>query len=189
MVVEAELKAVVHEPDVVAERLRQLADEQKEGYHDAYFDREDGSLGEADQELRVREIVSESGIRSLVTFKGATVDEASGSKPELESGVDDAGTMRGILKHLGYVVDIVLFKQCRNYRFEAHGWPMLATLVTVPELDDTFIEVETQADEDDVADVLQAVKSVLADLGIDESDLTTEKYTDAVRRVRAERKG
>ena len=184
MSVEAELKARVRALDAVAAKLRDLAEEHPETYRDVYFDRQDGSITAADQELRVREIESETGTRALLTFKDATVDQASGSKPEYETPVQDAAALREILDHLGYVVLVELTKHCRNYRFDAHGRPMLATLVTVPEVDGAFVELETQADHDDVAAALDDVRMVLADLGIDESDLTTEKYTDAVLRAR-----
>jgi adenylate cyclase, class 2 len=61
---------------------------------------------------------------------------------------------------------------------------MLATVVTVPEIDGVFIELETQADEADLAAALGDVRAVLGELGIAEDDLTTELYTDAVLRTR-----
>ncbi len=184
MAVEAELKALVREPDAVAEKLRQLADERPETYRDVYYDRPDDSITDADQELRVREIESASGVRSLLTFKDAAVDKASDSKPEYETQVENAATMREIFDHLGYKVIIGITKHCRNYRFESRGRSMLATLVTLPEADQTFIELETQAEHDDVRTALDDVRAVLNDLGIVESDLTTEKYTATVARLR-----
>lgn len=184
MSVEAELKALVRDPDAVAGKLRELADEQPEIYRDVYFDRPDGSITDADQELRVREIESENGTRALLTFKDAAVDKASDSKPEYETEVNDAATLREIFGHLGYEVIVTITKDCRNYRFEAHGRSMLATLVTIPEADDTFIELETQAEQDDLGQALDDVRGVLTDLGIDESNLTTEKYTTTVQRAR-----
>lgn len=186
MAVEAELKALVRDPEAVAEKLRELATEEPETYRDVYFDRQDDSITEADQELRVREIESENGIRALLTFKDEAVDKASDSKPEFETGVVDATKMREIFGHLGYKVIITITKSCRNYRFESHGRSMLATLVTIPEADDTFIEVETQADHDDVKAALNDIRVVLTGLGIEESDLTNEKYTATVCRLRDE---
>lgn len=57
---------------------------------------------------------------------------------------------------------------------------MLATLVRVPELDGTFIELETIVPEEELKDALRDVRHVLDDLGVQERDLTTELYTDAV---------
>jgi len=62
---------------------------------------------------------------------------------------------------------------------------MLATMVTVPEIDGTFVELETLADEAGLAAALGDVRTVLGELGIGEDDLTTEQYTDAVMRARA----
>ena len=68
-----------------------------------------------------------------------------------------------------------------NYRFTAQGRDLLATRVTVPELaGQTFIELETLADPGDVDAALDVVRSTLRELGIDDSDLTTQAYTDAV---------
>lgn len=58
---------------------------------------------------------------------------------------------------------------------------MLATLVRVPELDGTFLELETLAEEKDLAATRDDLRTVLAELGIGAEDLTRELYTDAVR--------
>jgi adenylate cyclase class 2 len=63
---------------------------------------------------------------------------------------------------------------------------MLATVVTVPELDGTFLEVETITDAEELTDALRAVRQVMTELGIDASDLTTEQYTDAVLAARSD---
>lgn len=51
--IEAELKARVHSPEAVMRQLDQLATARVEVYQDSYYDRPDGSLDKADQELRV----------------------------------------------------------------------------------------------------------------------------------------
>ena len=68
-----------------------------------------------------------------------------------------------------------------NYDFSASGRDMLATLVQVPEIKGTFLEVETLVQEEhELLAALDDVRSVMTELGIDESNLTTELYTDAV---------
>ncbi|WP_405889272.1 CYTH domain-containing protein [Streptomyces sp. NBC_01136] len=114
------------------------------------------------------------------TYKDATVDERSGSKPEHETRVEDSQEAHSILQGLGYVPVIAFEKRCRNYEFEARGRQLLATLVRVPEIDGTFLEVETLVDEDDVTAALDDVRAVLAELGIGPEDLTRETYTGAV---------
>jgi adenylate cyclase class 2 len=65
---------------------------------------------------------------------------------------------------------------------------MLATLVTVPELDGTFLEVEILVDgETDVGPALDAIHVLLHELGISDGDVTDELYTDAVARDQAAR--
>ena len=76
-------------------------------------------------------------------------------------------------------------KHCANYAFTASGRDILATLVTVPELDRTFIEIETMTtDPDDLEPALADVRSVLDELGVPRSDLTTDLYTHAVMKNR-----
>ena len=57
---------------------------------------------------------------------------------------------------------------------------MLATLVRVPEIDGTFLEIETLVDEAEVSSALDDIRAVLAELGIGSEELTRELYTDAV---------
>ena len=117
--------------------------------------------------------------RAVLTYKAPAVDAASASKPEYEADVSDADSTRAILDGLGYCVLVAFAKHCRNYRFVSDGRDILATLVTVPELDGTFLEVETITD-DDVPEALATVRAVLTDIGIEDLDITTEPYADAV---------
>ncbi|MBV6695767.1 class IV adenylate cyclase [Kitasatospora aureofaciens] len=187
MAIEAELKAVVRDPEGV---LKQLEDRygvgRAEVYQDTYYDAPDGSLMGGDRELRIRIVHGPDDTRTVLTYKGARVDEASGSKPEAETRVEDADAAHEIIRGLGFTARIAFEKRCRNYAFERDGHQVLATLVRVPELDDaTFIEVETAAATPaDLAPALVVVRAVLAELGISEMDLTTDLYTDAVAAAR-----
>ncbi|GGN46830.1 class IV adenylate cyclase [Streptomyces fuscichromogenes] len=178
--IEAELKARVHAPEAVMRLLDERATARVEVYRDTYYDRPDGSVEKAGEELRVRTVHGADGTRTVLTFKGAAVDEESGSKPEYETRVEDADAAHAILRGLGHVVQIAFEKRCRNYDFEAGGRQMLATLVRVPELDGTFLEVETLVEEDQVDAALTDIRAVLAELGIGPEDLTRETYTGAV---------
>ncbi|MDX3747439.1 class IV adenylate cyclase [Streptomyces sp. AK08-02] len=178
--IEAELKARVHSPEAVMRQLDERATARVEIYQDSYYDRPDGALEKSGEELRVRTVHGADGTRTVLTFKGAAVDEASGSKPEHETRVEDSEAAHAILRGLGYVPFIVFDKRCRNYDFEARGRQMLATLVRVPEIDGTFLEIETIVDEDDVRSALDDIRAVLAELGIGSEELTRELYTDAV---------
>jgi adenylate cyclase class 2 len=179
-VIEAELKARVHAPEAVMRLLDERAEARVEVYRDTYYDRPDGSLEKAGEELRVRTVHGADGTRTVLTYKGAAVDEESDSKPEHETRVEAADAAHAILRGLGHVEVIAFEKRCRNYDFEAYGRQLLATLVRVPELNGTFLEVETLVDENEVTAALDDIRAVLADLGIGADDLTRETYTGAV---------
>ncbi|MFJ2864344.1 class IV adenylate cyclase [Kitasatospora sp. NPDC087314] len=186
MAIEAELKAVVRDPEHVLTQLEeQYGAGRAEVYRDTYYDAPDGSLMGADRELRIRTVHAPDDTRTVLTYKGARVDEASGSKWEAETRVEDSEAVHEIIRGIGFTSRIQFEKRCRNYAFERDGRQCLATLVRVPELDATFIEVETaEATPDGLGAALDTVRAVLVDLGIGEDDLTTELYTDAVAAAR-----
>ncbi|GAB2884817.1 class IV adenylate cyclase [Streptomyces mayteni] len=179
--IEAELKARVCAPEEVARRLELHGAGRVERYWDTYYDDGDRTLGGRDHELRVRTVENANGSRSVLTFKGAVIDADSGSKSEHETAVAEAEALHAILRELGYQPFIAFEKQCRNYAFEARGRRMLATLVRVPEIEGDYLELETLIEaEDDLEAALSDLRVTLEELGITESDLTRELYTDAV---------
>lgn len=184
MSVEAELKARLTNPAMVRDRLGGIVSGIAEVYRDTYLDTPDGTLETARAELRVRTVERDGTPRHVLTFKGSPVDEGSQSKPEHETDVDDPGQMVQILAGLGYVPVLTFTKNCLNYRFTRDCRDFLATVATVPELEGTFLEVETQAPDDGVPAALAAVYSVLMDLGVSEEELTTDTYSGAVRAAR-----
>ncbi len=189
MLVEAELKAVVRDVDAVRATLGRRGPAQRCTYADRYFDYPDHRLTEQRRELRVRAITDDTGqTRVLLTYKEPPVDAESGAKPEHETTAEDADVLATVLTALGLEEFIAFHKHCVNYRFTALGHKLLASLVTVPELEDQiFIEVETMTEAGDLDAALNVVRSVLRDLGVSEQDLTVETYTDAVSAQRKTR--
>lgn len=124
------------------------------------------------------------GERSILTYKDPAVDLASDSKPEHESAISDAAAVEAMLRGLGLVPFVAFEKHCTNYRFTARGRDMLATVVRVPELEGTFLEVETMATEDTTTVALADVRAVLGQLGVTDAELTSEQYTEAVINAR-----
>jgi len=186
MPIEAELKARVRDVPAVRAALAGRADVEVAEYRDTYFDRAEDGFMDGGRELRLRTVETSRSVRTLLTFKAPAVDEASGSKPEFETTVDDRNAAAAILAGLGYEQALEFTKHCENFEFEAAGYPMLATLVTVPEIEGTFLEVEAVVDSaEDMAAALDAVREVMRAAGISPDDFTTELYTDAVRRSRA----
>jgi adenylate cyclase, class 2 len=182
--VEAEIKARLADPATVRQRLDRYATGTAEVYQDTYLDTTDDQLDHADRELRLRTIERDGEARHLLTFKEPAVDPVTRSKPEHETAVTDPQATLSILAGLGYRPVLAFTKDCRNYRFSQGGRDFLATLVTVPELDGTYLEVETRAQLGDIDDALAAVRAIVAELGIAEDELTVGTYTDAVRAAR-----
>lgn len=183
--IETEYKARLIKPDTVRERLRAWADAEFVTYQDTYFDDARRSLSNADQELRLRTISGRGSTRHLLTFKEAAVDQATGSKPEYETTIADRSPVEHLVQSLGYGAVISFSKRCENYRFTAHGREVLATVVTVPEIEGTYLELESQTEDSaDLDAALADLRLILSDLGVSEDELTTELYTDAVAKVR-----
>ncbi|MFF4951725.1 class IV adenylate cyclase [Streptomyces chattanoogensis] len=184
--IEAELKARVRSPEYVMGKLDHRAEGRAEVYQDTYYDDPSGSLSAQDQELRVRTVHGPHATQSVLTYKGTRIDPESGSKPEHETRVDSPEAVHAMLRGLGYVPAISFQKRCRNYEFRQYGRSLLATLVQVPEIDGTFLEVETMVPgEKELSAALDDIRSVMAELGLHEADFTTELYTDAVAARRA----
>lgn len=181
MRIEAELKARVRDPARVRQLLRQRAPEEASVYSDAYFDTPHRDLTRDGRELRVRVVRTSSTATTVLTYKGAAVESVSGSKPETETTAGDPDALHSILTGLGFEVVIGFDKHCLNYRFTLGGRSVLATLVRVPELAATYLEVESLVDtEAEIHPALGTIRTFLAELDIGPTDETTETYTDAV---------
>lgn len=184
-VIEAELKARVRDGAALREELRRRAEEKISVYRDTYYDWPGQTLTADGRELRVRTVEAGDGAQPTLTYKEPTVDPASGSKPELETRVADASVIDVVLRGLGLEWLVAFEKHCTNYRFTARGRNMLATVVTVPGIEGTFVELETMAAESDTTAALDDVRAVLHELGVSDDDLTTELYTEAVIQARS----
>lgn len=178
--IEAELKARVRDPGALHQQLRKLATGEQSVYRDTYYDRPGRDLTGSGRELRLRTVETDGRRRSLLTYKESAVDVVSGSKPEYETEVASPDAVDVLLRGVGFEHLVSFEKHCTNYRFRAEGRDLLATVVTVPELDGTFLELETMADPADTEAALAGIRALLLRLGIVGDDLTTEQYTDAV---------
>jgi adenylate cyclase class 2 len=183
--IEAELKAYVRDPERLRQLLLDMAEEEVSVYRDTYYDWPNHSFTTQAREVRLRVVEANGTTRCLLTYKGPPVDEVSQSKPEYETHVGAQSTMDLILRSLGLTHLVALEKHCRNFALELEDRQVLATLVRVPELDETFLEVETLVDDDgDVDPSLRILRNLLAELEIDQDDITTVTYTSLVLRRR-----
>jgi adenylate cyclase class 2 len=186
MPIEAELKARVRDSTALLAALDARAVGESAVYRDHYFDSRDGSFAAAGHELRIRTVETRDSTRHILTYKAPAVDQASGSKPEHETKIADPDATAAIVHGLGYRTQIAFTKHCRNYCLCDQERNLLATVVNVPEIDGTFIELETIVQsQEDLPAALDIVRAVLTSLGISETDLTDELYTEAVAKALA----
>ena len=104
-----------------------------------------------------------------MTYKGPLVDDASKTREELETGVDDGDTMAGVVESVGFEPAATVEK--RRERF-SHG-EYTVTLDTVEGLGE-FVEVETEAEA--VGPAREGAVEVLERLGLDPADGIRTSY-------------
>jgi adenylate cyclase, class 2 len=182
--IEAELKARLARPYHVRAALRRRAEPERAVYRDTYYDSPAGDLHRAGRELRLRTVERADHTEHLLTFSETAAGAASGSGPEHETAVAAPAVIDHLVRALGYHPAIQLTRDCENHRFTDDGREFTATVVTVPELDGTFLEVQTVTSEYDLDQAMAAVRQLLNRLGIGADELTTEQYIDTVRSAR-----
>lgn len=142
--------------------------------------RRSAEIGEAHASLAAGIRVSIERLRELAEETGTVRCRLNPLLPTWRV-TEDAEVLVRVLGALGAREIISFVKHCTNYRFGSAGPELLATVVTVPELaGQTFVELETVAESDELDEALDVVRAVLGELGIGPDDFTTEQYTDAV---------
>ena len=82
---------------------------------DVYYNGVSRDFRGTDEALRVREHTQGGVTHARVTYKGPKTDAVSQTRFELETAVEDAGTMRAILAALGYAPVLTVSKARRGY--------------------------------------------------------------------------
>ncbi|SDY47174.1 adenylate cyclase, class 2 [Amycolatopsis xylanica] len=185
MPIEAELTAVLRNPDEVRAALSARAEVERCTYSDTYYDWPDHRLTEGDYNLRVRTVTTGESTRTLLTFKEPRTGPSRHAKPEHETEAGDAGVLRTIFHGLGLVERIAFRKHCENFHFTDRGHDLLATVAEIPDLaGQTFLELETLVEPEHVDTALKVIRAVLHDLGVTDDDLSTQSYTRRVAALR-----
>jgi adenylate cyclase class 2 len=170
---EVELK-VRAEHDRVRPRLESIGAEPEGTVSqvDTYYDHPVREFAETDEALRIRRETDESGEsgeRAKVTYKGPLVDDASKTREELETGVDDGDTMAGVVESVGFEPAATVEKRREQF---SHG-EYTVTLDAVEGLGE-FVEVETEAEE--IESTREGAVEVLERLGLDPADGIRTSY-------------
>jgi adenylate cyclase class 2 len=136
---------------------------------DTYYDAPHRDFAETDEALRVRRVERDGAVESHLTYKGPLVDDASKTRREYETGVDDGETMAAALDALGFSPAAEVRKRRERFALDGH----VVTLDAVDGLGE-FVEVEGEASEDEIAAVREDVAATVRRLGLDpEADIRT----------------
>ena len=147
---------------------------------DTYYDAPHREFAETDEALRVREETPRDDQSfTELTYKGPLEDEASKTRREIETAVEDVEAMGAILEALGFEAAAEVRKE--RERFALDGYTV--TLDSVDGLGE-FVEVETEAEDIDPA--REGAFDVLDALGLDPDDQIRTSYLGLLLERRAE---
>jgi adenylate cyclase class 2 len=167
---EVELKVrAEHEP--VRERLAELDADPKGMVEqvDTYYNHPVRDFAETDEALRIRRETYEGEETARVTYKGPLVEEASKTREEWETGVDDGETMADILENLDFSPAATVEKI--RERFEWKGYTV--TLDNVAGLGE-YVEVETESEA--IEPAREGAIELLQELGLDADEQIRTSY-------------
>jgi len=180
---EVEIK-VPADLDATRERLRAAGAERVDArrQRDTYYDAPHREFAETDEALRIRrETPLEGGISSTaldrdaaatVTYKGPLIEDASKTRAEHETGVDDGEALAAVLSGLGFEPAATVEKHREFWSYDG----FTVTLDAVTGLDE-YVEIERAVDEEREVDAAreEAVEA-LDRLGLDADEQVRTSY-------------
>lgn len=185
---EAEIKVIVRDKARIHMALLVLSGYNEDAftYFDEYYDTPLGDLKDTDRELRLRQKKLADRVDLYLTAKTAAFEKSSRSKQEFELQVTSIEQARGLLRTLGFEHKLSFEKKCLGYTLSYGGLPVSALLVTIPELSQTYLELEiSAADEKAGRTAIDTLRGLRDELGIPSEDECPDYYTDLVEAVRA----
>ncbi|OTF11720.1 class IV adenylate cyclase [Halorubrum sp. SD612] len=180
---EVEIK-VPADLDATRERLREVGAEHvaAKRQRDTYYDAPHREFAETDEALRIRREMSLSdgeGSASsaddpaaTITYKGPLLDEASKTRAEHETGVDDGEALAAALSGLGFEPAATVEKRRVFWAYDG----FTVTLDAVTGLDE-YVEIERAVESEGEVDAArEAAIEALDRLGLDADDQVRTSY-------------
>lgn len=142
---------------------------------DTYYDHPCRAFVETDEALRIRRERERSGHEPGVrlTYKGPLVEQASKTREEHETGVEDGEAMAAVLDELGF--DPVATVEKNRDRYDVDGYRV--TLDDVADLG-SFVEVETTGAREAVEALREGAYEILRRLDLDPTDQIRTSYLE-----------
>ncbi|VTT87785.1 Adenylate cyclase [Halorubrum sp. DM2] len=180
---EVEIK-VPADLDATRERLRAVGAERADArrQRDTYYDAPHREFAETDEALRIRrETPLEGDVSSAetdrdaaatVTYKGPLLEDASKTRAEHETGVDDGEALASVLSGLGFEPAATVEKRREFWSYDG----FTVTLDAVAGLDE-YVEIERAVDEEREVDAArEAAIEALDRLGLDADEQVRTSY-------------
>lgn len=153
-----------------------------EDHTDTYYNTPYRDFSETDEALRIRCTEAEgSEITSILTYKGAKVDEDSKTRKEVEVRIEDARKMDEILSLLGFSKAGNVIKKRRNYRMDE-----ISIVLDDVEHLGRFIELEMTSEDEDFKLQKEKIFKILKELGFDKTEVIRESYLELLHKVISE---
>ena len=163
---EVEVKAHVTDFKEIKDKLSIIGarEVKKEYQEDIYFNAPHRDFTQTDEALRIRKTTSKDGIKKILTYKGAKLDELSKTREEIEVNIENMENTKLILEKLGFKPVKPVQKDRIFYIIDEY----IITLDTVYGLGN-FVEIEKDLKEgEDYQDSLNEIFSLYQKLDITE---------------------
>ena len=149
---------------------------------DSYYDAPHREFARTDEALRIRRVTrlddsaggdggDDPPTETRITYKGPLVDDASKSRVEHETGVDDGETLADVLDALGFAPAATVEKRREEYSVDG----VAVVLDDVSDLGQ-FVEVELESEDVDAA--RERCFDVVRDLGLNPDDGVRTSYLE-----------
>jgi len=164
---EVEIK-VPADLDTTRGRLRTVGAERVDArrQRDTYYDAPHREFTETDEALRIRRetpLEGDASSTATVTYKGPLIEDASKTRAEHETGVDDGKALAAVLSGLGFEPAATVEKHREFWAYDG----FTVTLDTVTGLDE-YVEIERAVEEErEVGAAREAAIDALDRLGLD----------------------
>ena len=144
---------------------------------DTYYDHPTRSFAETDEALRVRRERNPSDHadddRAILTYKGPLVDDRSKTRAEVETWIGDGDAVGDILAAIDFETAVTVRKHRDRYALDGYT-------ISIDRVDGLgpFVEVEAEADEDEIADRRNGALDMLSRLGVDPDEQLRTSYLE-----------
>ncbi len=160
--------------DSVRTKLEEMGAEHTDSRRqvDTYYSAPHREFADTDEALRIRREVPDDGeTATKLTYKGPLVERESKTREEHETSVESESALEGVLSGLGFEPAATVEKDREFYELEGYT----ITLDSVAGLG-SFVEIEQETTEDDVAAVRDGAIELLSTLGLEAGEQIRTSY-------------